>query len=156
MSIPTAALARRLLAVPALVALAGCTQHPVGPARTFATYEGKAATSAESARSSVETVRLGADAGAEHSGPGPYLSVLISDQEDALAGVEDTFRSIQPPDDDADELGAELGDLLARALDHVTDVRIALRRGQFDSLVEVARPLARDSAALERFVTDHG
>lgn len=153
---PPSAAARRLAAATAALVVAGCTQHPVGPARTFSTYEGKAVTSAESGRSAVETVRLAAGAGDEHDGFGPYLSVLVSDQEDSLAGVEDTFRSIQPPNSDADELGAEVEELLGDALDHVTDVRIALRRGQLESLGDVARPLAQDSAALERFVRDHG
>jgi hypothetical protein len=140
----------------AVALLAACSRHPVGPARTFDAYEGKAATTAESARSSVETVRLASEAGDDHGGFGPYLSVLVSDQEDALAGVQDTFRSIQSPDQDGDALGDELDGLLGSALGHVTDVRMALRRGQLAGLRQLAAPLVDDSAALERFVEDHG
>jgi hypothetical protein len=140
----------------ALLVVAGCSQHPVGPARTFGTYEAKAVTTAESARSSVETVRLAAEAGDDHGGFGPYLSVLVSDQEESLAGVEDTFRSIQSPGQEGDDLGEELDGLLGSALTHVTGVRTALRRGQLAGLRDVAGPLKDDSVALERFVEDHG
>ena len=140
----------------ALVVAGGCSQHPVGPARTFGAYEAKAVTTAESARSSVETVRLATEAGDDHGGFGPYLSVLVSDQEEALAGVEDTFRSIQSPNEDGDALGDELDGLLGSALTHVTEVRTALRRGQLAGLRDVAAPLVDDSAGLKRFVEDHG
>jgi len=147
---------RRGLVVLAVLVVGACSRHPVGPARTFSTYEGKAVTTAESARSSVETVRLAAEAGQDHGGFGPYLSVLVSDQEDALAGVQDTFRSIQSPNEDGDALGDELDGLLGSALSHVTEVRTALRRGQLAGLRDVASPLVDDSAALKRFVEDHG
>ena len=147
---------RGTVALAALLLAGSCTQHPVGPARTFGGYEAKAATTAESARSSVETVRLAAEAGDDHGGFGPYLSVLVSDQEESLAGVGDTFRSIQSPNEDGDALGDELDGLLGSALTHVTEVRTALRRGQLAGLRDVASPLADDSRALERFVEDHG
>jgi hypothetical protein len=147
----------RLAALAVAVALlAACSRHPVGPARTSGAYEAKAVTTAESARSSVETVRLASEAGDDHDGFGPYLSVLVSGREDALAGVQDTFRSIQSPDEGGDALGDELDGLLGSALSHVTEVRTALRRGQLAGLRDVAAPLVDDSAALERFVEDHG
>ena len=65
-----------------LIALAACTTHPVGPARTFDAYEGKAVTTAEAALSAAETVRLAAETAGLGHAFGPYLSVLISGQED--------------------------------------------------------------------------
>ena len=65
---------RRLgMASIALLCVAGtaCVSHPVGPARSFSKYEGKAVTTAESALSSVETVRLAARAGTERHVFGP-------------------------------------------------------------------------------------
>ena len=148
---------RRLrFAVLAALLVAGCSRHPVGPARTFGDYEAKAVSTAESARSSVETVRLAAEAGDDHGGPGPYLSVTVSDSEEALAGSQDTFRSIQSPNEEGDALGSDLDEILASALTHVTEVRTALRRGQFAGLRDVATPLVDDSAALETFVEDRG
>src|SRR5688500_10471074 len=62
-----------------------CTPHPVGPARTFAKYEGKAVTTAEAALSSVETVRLAIATATSDLGFGPYLSVMVSEQEEAIS-----------------------------------------------------------------------
>jgi hypothetical protein len=140
----------------AVVTSAACTPHPVGPARSFAKFEGKATTTAESALSRVQTVRLAADTGGDGDAFGPYLSVLISDQEDALSGLQGTFGSIQPPDEPSDALRTELNGLLGDALDHVAAVRIAARRGQLDQLPAVAAPLANDALGLERFVAEHG
>jgi hypothetical protein len=139
----------------ALAALAGCTPHPVGPARTSASFEGKAVTTAESALSAVESVRLAARTGSEGHGFGPYLSVLVSEQEELLAGVQGTFDSIQPPGEGADELRSELDDLLRGALAPVADVRIAARRGELAGLAEAAAPLGDDSEALDRFIEEH-
>jgi hypothetical protein len=146
---------RNIFGLAMAVILAACTPHPVGPARTFAKFEGKAVTTAEAALSSVETVRLAATTGTNGDAFGPYLSVLISGQEDSLAGVQGTFGSIQPPSEKADRLRAELDDLLSSALDHVADTRIAVRRGDITELADVAAPLAADAAALEAFIEQH-
>jgi hypothetical protein len=135
---------------------AACTPHPVGPARTFDDYERKAGTTAESALSAVQTVRLTAETASAGDAFGPYSSIVISDQEDAIAGVQGTFGSIQPPNTDADALRDELDQILGDALTHVTEVRIAVRRGQLEQLADVAAPLAGDVESLERFIEDHG
>jgi hypothetical protein len=137
------------------VDLAGCSPHPVGPARTYRSYEAKARTTAESALSAVETVRLAAQAGGEGKATGPFLGQVVSDQEDALSGVQGTFASIQPPDGRADELRSTLDDLLTAALAHVTDVRVAVRRGELSDLSDLAGPLASDAEHLRAFVEAH-
>jgi hypothetical protein len=139
-----------------IAAAAGCTPHPIGPARTYRTFEGKAATTAESALSRVQTVRLAADAAGEGNAFGPYVGVLISEQEDALSGLQGTFGSIQPPNARSDALRAQLNGLLGDALDHVAQVRIAARRGELDRLPAVATPLTNDALRLQRFVEEHG
>jgi hypothetical protein len=144
-----------LAGIALLVAVAACSSHPVGPARTFASYEGKATTTAESALSAVETVRLAAGAGADGHATGPYLGEVVSDQEEALSSLQGTFGSIQPPDGRADRLRSELDDLLVASLDHVTDVRVAVRRGELAGLGTTARPLDADADALRSFVEDH-
>jgi hypothetical protein len=128
----------------------------VGPARTLAAYEGKAVTTAESALSCVQTVLLAATTGAEGDAFGPYLSVTVSDQEEALAGVQGTFGSIQPPGTDADEVRSELDDLLSTALQHVTVVRVEVRRGHLDRQDGPAHDLEADATALSDFVEAHG
>lgn len=147
--------ALRHLLVPLLVLVAACSSHPVGPARTYSSYEGKATTTAESALSAVETVRLAATAGAGGKASGPYLGEVVSDQEEALSSVQGTFGSIQPPDGRSDRLRAELDELISQSLVHVTDVRVAVRRGELSGLGTTARPLDADADALRSFVEDH-
>ena len=135
--------------------LGACTPHPVGPARTFSKYEGKAVTTAEAALSSIATVQLAARSAAKGNTTGPYVSVLISNQEDALSGVQGTFDSIQPPDSEAEELRDDLDELVASGLDHVADVRIAARRGHLSELEDIAQPLQADAQGLTDFIEEH-
>jgi hypothetical protein len=145
-----------LLTVLVVGALTTCTPHPVGPARTLAKYEGKAVTTAEDALSAVQTVRMAAEAGSDGNAFGPYLSVVVSGQEDTLVGLQGTFGSIQPPSERADAVRDELDELLRTAARHVVDVRLAVRRGRLADLAEVAAPLKGDVADLEAFIEDHG
>ena len=148
-------LATAAIAAIAVVLAAGCTPHPVGPARSHGKYEGKAVTTAESALSQVETVRLAAEAAGEGHVFGPYLSVLISDQEDALTGLQATFASIQPPDERSDALRSELDEVLSGSLDDVAAARIAARRSQFAGMAAMVEPLGRDADALRQFIEEH-
>jgi hypothetical protein len=135
--------------------VAGCVAHPVGPARTFDKFEGKAVTTVESALSAVETVRLVAVTASKQNAFGPFVGIAVSEQEEAVAGVQNTFGSIQPPNARADRLRGEVDQLLSDALDHVIDVRIAARRGRLRTLIDVAAPLEDDAAALRQFVKEH-
>jgi hypothetical protein len=135
--------------------LAACVPHPVGPARTYEKYEGKGVTTAEGALSAVATVGLAAAAASKGKTLGRYTAVLTSEQEDALAGVQGTFNSIQPPDDRADRLRDQLDGILTPALAHVSAVRIAAHRGQLDQLATVAAPLDGDAQALQAFIAAH-
>jgi hypothetical protein len=146
----------RALVVVALVvfAAAGCVQI-VSPARTFDAYEHKAKDTAESVLSSVQTARLGARVGTDGDAFGPYVSVLLSEAEDGASHAHATFDSVQPPDARSDRLRVRLGRLLTRADDHLSELRIAARRGELGSLARVARPLTPLARELERFVSRH-
>jgi hypothetical protein len=135
--------------------LSSCVPHPVGPARTLSTFQGKATTTAESALSEVQTVRLAVDTAERGRTFRPYLSVLVSEAEEGIAKVQGTFSSIQPPGTEADALAGELDELLTSALAHARDVRIAARRGGIDELRQAAEPLADDTAKLKAFVQSH-
>jgi hypothetical protein len=139
----------------ATLSISACVSHPVGPARTFGTYEGKARTTAESALSELETARMVARAAAKGNAFGPYTGQVLSDAEESLGGLAGTFGSIQPPDERADRIRAELGDLLTSAQDDVADVRVAARRGRLHDLADVAAPLDHDIEMVEAFLAEH-
>jgi hypothetical protein len=145
---------RTLIAAVVIVAMAtGCVSHPVGPARTYGSYAAKASTTVESAISAVETVLLVAETAADGGTTGPYTSIAVSEQEDALGGVRGTFASIQPPPGARSaRLRDELTTLLDQAFDHVGDVRIQARRGHLDRLDVVAAPLDADADALRELL----
>jgi hypothetical protein len=119
-------------------------------------YEGKAVTTAKSALSQVETIRLAVDAADRNNATASYLSVVVSEAEDGLDGLAGTFESIQPPPGAADGLRSELSGLLSDALDHTAAVRIAVRRGTVQGLGQVAEPLDGDADALHHFLEAHG
>jgi hypothetical protein len=129
--------------------------HPVGPARTFGKYNGKAVSTAESAVSNVRTVALVARARRDGNVFGPYTSVVISDAEEGVSGVQGTFDSIQPPDARADQLQKELDDLLSDAVDQVRAARVAARRSDSRALAELVAPLDAVGAELEAFTERH-
>ena len=135
-----------------LVLPAACVSHPVGPARTMAKYEGKAATTAKSALSVVETVRLVARAAADGKAIGTYVDVVVSDAEESLDGLSGTFGSIQPPAERGDRVRDALTGMLDDALDHVAEVRIAARRGDLADLGRVMEPLGHDADVLRQFI----
>ena len=139
----------------AMFALSACVAHPVGPARTFSKYEGKAVTTAKSALSAVESARLAADAASHGNAFGPYASTVISEAEESARRVQDTFASVQSPGPRADALSAELDALLAPTVNDLTALRVAARRGELDRLGTVAAPLAEDSSLLQQFIDRH-
>ena len=93
----------------------------------------------------------------------PYVDVVMSEQEDALAAAAAGFASIQPPTVEADDVRAELLALLRRAQDHVAAVRIGAPdlaagdlRGPHDGLtLRLARPRV-DEAVGEVELRGHG
>jgi hypothetical protein len=143
------------MALAVTVLVTSCVSHPVGPARTYETYQDKATTTAEAALSAVSTTLLAAQAGADGDAWGPYLSIVVSEQEDALTGVQGTFASVQPPDDRSDALRQQLNDILTPAVDHVAQVRLMVRRGRLDDLATTAQPLNDDQRQLQAFLEGH-
>lgn len=138
------------------VVLAGCVAHPVGPARTDSVYEGKARTTAKSVQSSLETGVLAARAAARDRAFGPYISVVLSESEEAANRVEGTFDSIQPPSGASLRLRSELDDLLTEAVDQLAEARILARWGRLPELGDKAGDLEQAAKKLDDFQKAHG
>jgi len=145
---------RGALVLTAVSVLAGCVQA-VTPARTFDDYEHKAKDTAESVLSSVETARLGARVGAEGRAFGPYVSVVLSESETGASHASSVFAGVQPPDAHSDRLRRQLTRLLDDAQQHLSELRIAARRGELDRLDGLAAPLRPLARRLDRFITRH-
>jgi hypothetical protein len=154
---PSSAARRALLVLTATlaVALAACVQ-PVGPARTYDSYEHKAKHTAEMALSAVQTGRLGAQSARRDDTFAPYLAVLVSDAENEASSAQTTFDSVQPPNDKSDKLRDDLDPLLTSAVDALSQARIAARRADFTKVSKQEPKLARSARELNRFVEAHG
>jgi hypothetical protein len=131
---------------------AGC----VAPARSFEAYEGKAASTAESVASAVETARLATAEAAGGRAFAPYLSVVIAGAEGDAGTSEDTFASIQPPDERSLELRRQLLELVHQAGRVLGELRIAVRWGDLERLPEIAAPLRPIGERLAAFAESHG
>ena len=106
----------------------------VAPARTFEADEGKAADTADSVLSAVETGRLAATAAGQDDAFAPDLSVVLGDAEGDASSARGIFESIQPPDPRSDELRTQLDRLLDQAVEGLSRLRIAARRGEIAQL----------------------
>jgi hypothetical protein len=146
----TLLLARSLkaLLIPLLLVETGC----VGPARSFTTYESKAAQAADTILSSVESARLAAELSASLRAPGPYVAVLASNAEEDADSARASFDSIQPPDRSSDELRARADATFARAISTISLMRIAARREDLSTLRRLRSSLQRIIGPLDRIV----
>jgi hypothetical protein len=114
---------KRALLVLAL--LAGC----VAPRPDDTAYEERARRSASDVASAVATALLGVHAWEDGKAARPYLSVLIGGAEEDASAVEATFASSQPPSRGADAVRERYDRALSDAVDALSQLRIAVRRG---------------------------
>ena len=138
-----------------LVVASRCVPHPVGPARTYDAYVGKARTTSEGVRSDVATVSLVAGEMGASRTFASYVGSVASESEEAIGGRQSTFASVQPPDERADVVGVQLGELIDGALADVRDVRVAARRGDGGAVADLLDRLEDDRRALEDFEAAH-
>jgi hypothetical protein len=146
---------RRWTALAALVLAAGCTRV-MGPARTAADYEAKAASTADAVLSAVRTAQIAADASSDGRTFAPYSAVALADAEADAEGASAAFASVQPPGRSSDALRDELTALTDEATSTLATLRITARRGQLDRLAREAAPLDAVARRLEAFSERHG
>jgi hypothetical protein len=131
-----------------------CRPHPVGAARTPASYTAKAGTTAKAILSAVQTTKATTDAVRKGSF-GPFTSRIISEQEEAVSKTQGTFDSIQPPNADMDALRDQLDELITQAMQHISTARIAANRSDNEAVLAQAQPLQEDAKALNEFIEAH-
>ncbi len=143
---------RRCVAAVVLAALlAGCA----GPSRTDRDFSLKAANTAETVLSAVNTARLGVRAAEDGDAPANYLSVLLGEAEKDALAAQASFDSRQPPSQQSDAVRRQLDDLLTEATSALSGLRIAVRRGQLHRLPDLAAPLVQLAARLDDFEQAH-
>jgi hypothetical protein len=127
----------------------------VASARTYSAYEADAYATASEVLAGVQTALLATEASAKGNVFATSLSVLLKDAEDQAGGAQGRFDSVQPPNEDADRLKAELDELLTEAADVLEELRIHVRRGELERLTDIAEPLEALAKKLDEFVKAH-
>jgi hypothetical protein len=133
------------------VLLASCQ----APARTYPPFEADAVATAQQAQSAVETALLAADVADKGNAFANYLSPTLGDAEDTAGAVQGSFDLEQPPSRAADQLRAQLDQILSQASTVLMQLRIHVRRGEIDRLNEIAQPLHKVSSDLDAFIKAH-
>jgi len=135
----------------ATAALGSC----VAPARSFATYEGKAVATADTALSAVRTAQLAARLGIDGRAFTAYVATTIANAETDIRSARGLFDSIQPPDGAAERLRVDLDAILSQADEEITALRVRARWTDIAALGPVADRLSALGDQLERFVDEH-
>lgn len=130
-----------------VTALGGC----VGHSRTTDDYRNKAVSTADQVRSSVETVRLAVQGALDDRAFGAYLSEVISQAEEDATAAVDALMVVQPPNHRSDAVRQEADDVTSAAVQLLSQARIAIRRGDTETLRELVEPLEQASADLAAF-----
>ncbi len=133
------------------LALAGLFPACISPSRTITDYERKAANSAEAMISAAESALLTAELASSDKAPGRYVSLRMSESEDAAEWIISSFSAVQPPSADADKLRDDLLTVMEEASTIITRLRIQSYRGQSQELAGTAKPLGELSRELEEF-----
>jgi uncharacterized membrane protein len=144
----------RVLAAAAAALIAGASGC-VMPARSFAAYEGKAVESAKESQSAVGTALLATSQLLDHKTSATAGSVTMSNAEADANAAAASFGSVQPPDHRSDELRSQLNQIEQAATSTITDMRIAARRGDLESLAASAHDLSGVQQQLQKFQQEH-
>jgi hypothetical protein len=107
-----------------VVVLCGCA----GPTTDDSAMRSQSARSASSAVSEIETLRLVVLTQLDGNAWWRYTDVVVTDSETALASIESTLSSRQPPSRQTEAIWSATVAALGDAVDLAVDVRVAERR----------------------------
>jgi hypothetical protein len=142
---------RGWLAGVVVVVCSACFHPLVGPSRTLEDYEKKAASTAKTVVSAVETARLAADIARKDNGFSSYLAVVVGEAESTASGTHSDFDDVQPPSEEADKVRDRLDAILQDVDTTLSEMRITARRGDVSALPQAGAPLQELSQRLADF-----
>lgn len=143
----TSSLARR--AAPAVLAV-GLLGACVAPAFDSGAYQHNALEALDSGVSETRTAALGVENLLGHRLPEPYADTVVTDSEQAIGPVQDSFGSVDPPTRADERLRDEVTGLLSDADDALAQARIALRKDDEPGMRQSVRALRAVADRMER------
>lgn len=138
-----------------LLTSVGCVSL-VGPARTADDYDRKASSTAESVSSALGVAELLVGAAGDDRLLPPYAARALSEVEGDAGAAIGTFAGIQPPDDAAEALGADLREVLGPIEDELAATRVDARRADLEAVAAHADELAGLHDELDAFIEAQG
>lgn len=128
-----------------LTTAGGCAIPAIG-AQDYTT---KTADTAKALVGVANSARLGATAWLEGKASDAYADTLVTNAEETCGSIRTTYGSRQPPDEASVALRERAGPQIQQTCDIISDLRIALRRGQHVQVRRTVDDLAERARALE-------
>lgn len=125
---------------------AGC----VAPALDTGAYRQNAVAALESARSEARSAALAVEARLGERLTQQYANTLLTDHDEALGPIEDSFGNVDPPGPDDDPLRDQVMGLLGDTSDALSTARLSVRRDDRDALHDDLSALRRLGDRLDR------
>ena len=133
-----------------LVGLAMTLTGCVAPALDSGAFQRNALHALDSAVSDTRTAAMTLELHLADRVLRPYADTVLTESEDAIGPVEDSFGVVDPPTDADATLRTEVGDLLADAGDALADARIALRTGDRAGMADSVTQLRSIADTMEQ------
>lgn len=123
------------------LALTGALSACVAPALDSGAFQRNAIHSLDSAVSDTRTSALALQNVLDARVPRPYADTVVTESEDAIGPVEDSFAAVDPPSTADARLRDEVTALLSDAGDALAAARIALRHDDRTAMMHSVKTL---------------
>jgi hypothetical protein len=134
-----------------VMATAALSAACAGPTTDLSDYQHKAANTAQSLASEVQTALLTGGLVVDRRVSLRYAATTVGRVEDDASSVQETFDSRQPPDEHAaDDLRDRIDAAIEDATSAISDMRIAIRRGSDDEIRQALAELHKALPPLQR------
>ena len=130
----------------ALLCCAGC----VAPAFDSGAFKHNAIQALDSAQSTTTTAVLALKANLEDRMTQAYVDTLVTEAEEGIGPIQDSFGSVDPPTTADHELRDEVTQLLGNAADALAAARIAVREHNESDMRQSVTELAKLADQLEQ------
>ena len=143
--------ARRATAILVSAAAIGVGAGCATPSPTMSDYQTKTRTTARAMAGVIGVARTGAQQWASHRLTQAYADTMITECESDAGSIINTYDSRQPPTEAAITLRQKMDQPLQDASSALSDLRIALRRNDRQSVTKAIDDLAKPLKALNGF-----
>jgi hypothetical protein len=114
--------------------LAGTLSSCVTPALNQGAFVENGKGALDSAISATATATLALNARLDGNATKAFSDVVVTDSEDAIAPIENSFGGVDPPSPTEDDLRTAVLDAVGAAGDALSSARVAVRRDDTDAM----------------------